>query len=760
MKLGLTNRIFKQLGIGGLVLSSVVVVGLFLILLVPTLPMKLLGIGVVILAMLGLTILFYKSGYVTGKDVVFEEKKPSTPLPKNIKVDEIRTDKGKIKTFESVEPEQAVTQEELKSKTKSPRKKTGFIQGFIDFVSKSEEKPYFPEHRKKKAEDKVPAKESHFPQEDSGYFADSESSFKIISRVKTTDKDAKAVEPKLESPQKPSEPLEPKAEEVQPSSISAVEEPKVEAKEVQAQVEIEQAEETEMQETVTEKVPAYRNRRLEVEISAMLPEDTPIKGEPIKEMKLLFERLLTVIGTVTKTNTSAFFLVNRAKKELVLQAIVSHTPNALKNERKIPLNGDLVSQIVEKGKPEIIDFNNSSAELDLLPYYAKPVGTKTFIAVPLKLHHNVIGVLCADSTSAEAFDDYTMNFFMYYSRIFSFFLESYTEKYELLLHSQILGLYDVLRKGFYATELKFAESLKAIVQSILNLYDFTTFGVCLFDFSGDKYYKVKEIRSTKNLDLHLKEKKVALNSSLLGKALLEKRTMIAEFDERTIRINPDETRLKRGVFVAIPIKTKIGIQGAMFGWTEEPNPVVNQQIKILEDLAFALGLCYENDHLSHLAKQSIQAVKEAETDEFTSKIKEEWKRASDFGIPFSVCKIAIDNYIIDNSLIQEFEAMSKKLLLNYLLKLVHEYDFVCNLEDNNIGVIFVGRNGKDTKLMLESLRKNIAQTALQIKNQNVFFTISVGVAQFSPDTNVSKLIENVDKALEISLSRKNTVTLY
>jgi hypothetical protein len=49
---------------------------------------------------------------------------------------------------------------------------------------------------------------------------------------------------------------------------------------------------------------------------------------------------------------------------------------------------------------------------------------------------------------------------------------------------------------------------------------------------------------------------------------------------------------------------------------------------------------------------------------------------------------------------------------------------------------------------------------LKIEDDVVYFTISVGIAQFSKDIDVKQLCDNLNKAWEISQSRKNQVVLY
>lgn len=755
MAISRTYRIFKQLGFEGLILSACVLVGMLLLFFDTSFPMKLLGIGVVILSTLGLIISIYQRGYVTGKVDIVEERRPSTPLPKNLKVDEIKTDKGKIKSFENVEAEISMELDTNKQKSKGVKKKTNLVQTFINFVAKDEEKLLIP-HDKKNKSQIVELSATETPEQ----LDYTEGSFKILRKSKkaTKEKPSKVEEEPRQGAQTKEVLSQSVPEEINQDEELKEEKP-VEYKSKQSELEVKILYQEEQRGVREVEIPQYSNRKVDIQLSDLLAEENVVKGEPIKEMKLLFEKLLNVVGTVTRTITSAFYLVNGSKNELVLQAIVSHKPEALKKQRKIPLDGDLISQIVHRGKPEIIDFNTSTAELDLLPYYEKPAGARTFIGVPLILRGSIIGVLCADSNTPEAFDSYTMNFFLHYARVFSFFMESYTEKYELLLESQILSLVDEMRKGYFAGAAKFTDSMKHIFQTILNIFDFETFGLCLYDFDS-KFYRVFIVKSKNNIDLALKNKRVDLKNTLLGKALLEKRTLNVEFDEKRIRAHYLESKLKYGTFVAVPVKTIVGVYGALFGWTDEPNPAIGQAIKSLEVVAFALGLFYENENLNYFSRSSANRSESKAEDTFYKKIEEEWKRANEFGVPFSVCKIAIDNYLIDNNLLGEFERASKNLVINNLKKHLKDFDTMYELDNNSIGAILVGKTAKEAKFLFEVIRKTIAQTMIKINDENVFFTISVGITQFYRDTDVDKLIENVNKALEISCSRKNTITLF
>ncbi|MCX7879589.1 MAG: diguanylate cyclase [Ignavibacteria bacterium] len=752
-------KILKKLKSTHYILIISILFGSYFLLFDSRLPMKIIGFSIVLLSFLGLIITLYQTGYTTGKQDIIEEKRPSAELPKNIKVDIKKIGATTRKTFENVDStiEKETTTNPMPNKV-SPKQKTNLLNWLINFVA-SEEKNYT-NKKTKTAKNGLETIKTEEITTEPDYF-DGEGSFKILKREK------KNYEPSKEAQKYPESNL-PDLEEKQnlPSSdiestkikeLSNVETKDEDYSQIKKEVKIEI-----IKPELEEQVEVIRNKKLQFNISEFFDDENLIRGEPIKEMRILFEKLLNVIRTVSKTQTAIFFLLNKNKRELVLQAVVSEKREYLKNQRKYQLGGDLLSQIVDNGKPEIIDLVNSRAELDLIPYYVSPIGIKSFIGVPIVYKGSAIGILCGDSTYQDAYDEYLMNFFIHISKILNFFLESYTEKYELTLESKTFSQINELRKFIWNKNSSFDDMIKNFTTNILNLLDFTTVGLCLYDtFEG--IYKVRDIRSRKNFDTHIIGKKVDLSKSIVGKAMKEWKTIVSEIDERKIRVHFNETRLKRGYFVTIPIKANEGVYGAFFSYNEDPTPIPNQYIRIVEDIAFTLGLVLENEDLRlkyRLQEKTKSEYRMISPDLFVQRLDEEVKRANDFKTIFTLGKISIDTYVVDNSLTTPLEIESKKLLLNSLSKVVKEYDVIAELDDGTIGVILIGRNGRETKLMFESIRQKIAQSPVHFNKENYFFTISVGLVQFSSELDANSLIECADKALEISLSKKNIITLY
>ncbi len=774
-------KILKQFQISQFVFLGFIIAGFYILLFVPTFPMKLLGTGIVVLSFIGLIISLYRAGEISGRDEYSELRKPSEPLPSDLKINVIETDNAKIKTFENISENHSGLSEAIDRKKKINKKKTSLLQSLIDFVAKSnaENFPTFKEEKETLKAKKYDESTSEQIGEET--FTDGDSGFRIIRKrdAKPTDKNKETdsvEEKKVESPEEKEtnleiivatdagkEKFESRAEYIKTSQerIEATQTNRnyseFKSKDFSIDVPTKVKKDSEVVDV------DFRNRELQIDFTEFNNEEIVFKGEPIREMSILFEKMLNVVRTVTKTQTVAFYLVNSTNDQLILQALVSERgKEELHYQSKIPIGGDLVSQLVKRRKPEIIDLINQNAVLDLLPYYSKPVKVESFIGVPIVKDKSVKAILCADTNVKEVYDAYSVNFFIHYSKIFDLLFEVFSKKYQLYLESQILNLINEVNNWFFSSNLKLLDLLKNVSNGIINKFGFTTVGICLYDFDS-KNYRVFEISSKKNFDLDLRKKEVDMRRSLLGKSLNQKQTLIEKVDEGKIRVNLMETKIKKGFFFSVPMKAREGIYGAIFGYFEKWSGSYEFSIKMLDNVAFLLGIASENDRLySELVeKLSIQTNNyNSQVQDFMQRLEEECIRANDFGLIFSVCKISIDNYLFDDSIIPQFELETRKVLLKYLYRILKPYDVVGEFEDGTIGLILIGRTGRDSKFDLDDVRKNIAQTQLKINNENIFFTISVGIAQFSPGIDVNKIYDNLKKAWEISLSRGNLVTLY
>ena len=92
--------------------------------------------------------------------------------------------------------------------------------------------------------------------------------------------------------------------------------------------------------------------------------------------------MLTVIKDAYSAHTAIFFWYNKKKEKLTIEKFVSASPNEVA-KRKFDIEDDILSKIVQKGEPELLSDISPAAESDVIRYYDRPQGIRSFVGVPL-----------------------------------------------------------------------------------------------------------------------------------------------------------------------------------------------------------------------------------------------------------------------------------------------------------------------------------------------------------------------------------------
>lgn len=508
----------------------------------------------------------------------------------------------------------------------------------------------------------------------------------------------------------------------------------------------------------------FKQINVDVTLSALIDNERVAGYEPKKEFEFFLLRVLKVVRSVTNTRTAAFFLVNHEKQQLILESIDSDIPDALTTRRKIPLKNDVISQIVQNVKPEILTEINTSAVCDLIPYYSRAVPVNSFIGVPVFFKNAVIGILCADSTIIEAYDAFTVGFLGHFTKLISALVESYTEKYELMQSSKALGAISLFR---HYTSLK-APSMQsltdAIIESATKIFDFTTIGVVIFDEKVNNWcikgYKTK----VEGRDLKIGSI-IDLKNSLVGKVIVTGKTVHeTKLIENVIRVHPNEGKLIGGFFAGVPLKSISDIYGALFIEGFELSGITAYDISILETMAENAGVSIEHVMMMEVLQSSAlfdNTTGIMNTNAFNQRIIEEIAKAKDMKTNLTLCLFKIDKYSsFDPSSYQERNEQIFQHVMKIAKASLKPYYILGKSRGGNYGVLLPGLNLTEANKWAEKLRKDVARTFLEIDSKKFNVTISIGIAQSESKDNIESLLNNAEKALKISATKTNSISLF
>lgn len=489
----------------------------------------------------------------------------------------------------------------------------------------------------------------------------------------------------------------------------------------------------------------------------------PGNDEPRKEFDHLLSRVLMVIRSMMSARTAAFFWVNIDKSELVLEAHITDAPDIFGLQRKYPLGMDIVSQIANSGRPEILTEIKASAERDLIPYYTEQAGTLSFVGVPVYLNHTVIGVLCADSTLDDAYDELTIGTLGHFTKLISGLTQSYTGKYDLLQSSRTLDALSQFRALVSQPERGVGDLSAALVECSRGILDYQTIGVALYD-SERETWAISSMSSKVPQNEILQGETIEINNSLIARTIFSgTTTSIVPVDINVRRYHPNEMLIDNGFFVAVPLKSTSHNYGALFV-EGHATQLTQKDVAILETLGEQTGMMIEQMHVQEMLQANSL------TDEstgllngaaFIQRMSEELVRSKDFKTPFVLTLLTIDRYdAIEKNLGESEREEIFHHVLEHVRHHARAYDVLGRLDTNIIGWGTSGIRDSELQLVAERLRKEIAISVREINKKRFTVTVSIGIARSVESDSVETLATNANKAMEMAAAKTNSVVLF
>ncbi len=484
-------------------------------------------------------------------------------------------------------------------------------------------------------------------------------------------------------------------------------------------------------------------------------------AEPRKEFDHLLNRVLQVIRSMINARTAAFLWVSAEQRRLVVEATITDVSEGVfKPERKLPLGDDVVSQIALHGRPEILTEIRATAELDLLPYYARPAGTQSFIGVPVYYGNTVVGVLCADAKEPDAYDSLTVGFFGHFTKLISGLIQSYTGKYDLQQSARVLKAIELLRSFVRERGIDQASVLRALINSTIESLDVVTLGLVLFD--EERGWNVVHAASGDLADYGaLVGAAVDLERSVVGAAISSGTTVDVACAPGVLRVTSAEPVMETGQFLAIPIRSFTGVYGALY--VENPMVALSQQdTVILEALCDHAGTFLEHvrehDMVQHGAMfdESSGIMNRIG---FQMRLQEECSRSVDYEIPFTTCIVRLD----PSGKGGDDPQRTDRVLLHVLAKLRNElrpYDLLGRIDVDQVAVGLVGAKAQQAQIWTERMRKEIASSIIDIDGKRFSATVSIGVAEAVPTEAWDRVLDNAYHALTIAGRQGNKVVVF
>jgi len=514
----------------------------------------------------------------------------------------------------------------------------------------------------------------------------------------------------------------------------------------------------------TEPKDKYKKNTFDTPISLLTDDEPNISKEPRKEFENYISRILIVIRSVINTKTASLILTNSERNQLILESYVTSVPDAITNKDRIPLAKDIVSQILNSGKPEILTEINPSAELDLIPYYSISTGVSSFIGLPVFYQKEAIGVLCCDTNEMNAYNASTVSFLSHFSRLISNLMINYSEKYDLLHAEQALLAINNFNQLSSTHGIDSIGVGKAITEAVSIMYDIQNIGVCLFDDNRNNWH-ILDYRSFNEAPSYIKHKSIDLGNTLIGDCIISSQTIVeVPIESKKTRVFADEMPLSGGYFVAIPIKSEHNTYGAFYLEGASYSGVHSFNLNILETIARSAGVSVERVNLIKMLQNG--SIIDPETGlmnstAFFKRLQEEISKTNHIQSLATLLFVSIDKYSAyeESERNDQFERINH-FVIDLLNKNLNDFDVLGRVELGIFGVVLIGQGSDKAKIWAERIRNSSAISVIEFEHKRFTVTLSIGIAEICKGDDLHSLTSNANKALNIAANRTNSVQVY
>ncbi len=488
------------------------------------------------------------------------------------------------------------------------------------------------------------------------------------------------------------------------------------------------------------------------------------------EFRNVMMRVLTVLKDVHFARTVCLYWVNKEKQQLVLEAHSSDSA-VFTTHRRCELGTDILSQVARTNKPQLVNFLEHASQSDVLPYYDGAESVRTAVAVPVfyagatTTAAGPVAVLSLDCPEADAYGPETMALLARFAKLISSLIQTYTDKYDMLLDSEVLRSLSRLREQFILDS-SAHNITRSIAEEVSRLVPWDYVSIVVYD-DARKAWFIQQVLNRMNDSYVPVLGEVDVHRSLVGSVIQSSVPKVVDrVESLTIpRFYPAERCDTKGSLAIVPLISLTRCYGAIVVESKDTKSYADADVRLIQRLAdsgsWALEVLTLSETLTNVV--SLDEVTGVSTRKhFLERLHEEAQRATDFGFDIAVVLVSVDR-MDEHTLRHGKEAMDVVLQsIGQMIKAsIRHYDVVGRFDTNRFGAVLVQTNANEATLWAEKVRKNIASNILNIDNKSFTVTVSIGVAGPSGNFTDVSLLENAEKVLKKAVEAGgNLVRVY
>lgn len=504
-------------------------------------------------------------------------------------------------------------------------------------------------------------------------------------------------------------------------------------------------------------IPPDLKERFEEIATESLPAEIGHDGQ----FAFALEKILTVIKEAYSAHTAIFFWYNKKKEKLTIERFVSASPNEIA-KRKFDIEDDILSKIVQKSEPELLSDISPAAESDVIRYYNKPQGIRSFVGVPLFYEGSLIAILAVDAKVGDLFGIETIYSLGRFVRVITMIIQIFEEKHSDTISQQRLkGLLNLIGPE---TQFDTEESILASMQNALSeLVEWDALVFVYFKPVEQKFEALRVINRT-SLKYIGQGLQIDLSGTLVGKAILS--GIPVKIDDTAAdnykRFSKSEDLTFDGSFLAIPLIYGNQNFGVLCFESLKKNIYTNSDVKFLKNSVHIISYIIYS-HSSQTLIKSLMAL-DMETralnlETFKERLSSDLFKANMLNVPGALALIKIDEFLEQESLF-DGDPFPKvlKTVAESIAKEMTPINIFGRIDDKIFAVYFFNTDAKNVFIWAEKLRVKIARKPIAIVSKQNTYTVSIGVASTHTKLDCDEVFHNAELALQKAVEKGgNTV---
>lgn len=487
-----------------------------------------------------------------------------------------------------------------------------------------------------------------------------------------------------------------------------------------------------------------------------LPKEVGHSGQ----FSFALEKILTVIKEVYSAHSVVFFWYNQKNEKFTLEKCISNSVDI--SQTKLDLEDDILSKIVQKGEPELLSDISVAAESDVIRYYERKQGIRSFVGVPIFYDKSLIAIIALDSKLEDSFGIETIfslgRFVRVITMIISIFEEKHSESVSQLRLKNLLYLISSHHK--FDSE---GDLIELIQNYFVQLVKWDAFTFVYFE-PIDKKFKIAKVVNNTSLKYVGPNLEIELTGSLVGKCINSGLPIRVEdtSDTEIKRFSKNDNISFDGSFLAIPIIYKNQNFGVLCFESLKKNAYSNDDTQFLKSAANYLAFAIHSFSSQKLIRSYITLDIETHTlnaFSFKDRVTSDLHKSLQLKVPGALALVRIDDFLEQESL---FDGNPLPKVLTSVAEIISNemtpLTTLGRISEKVFGVYFFNSTTKDIFLWAEKLRVKIARKPIAVVSKQTTYTVSVGIASAAGKANVDEIIYNAELALQKALERGgNTV---